>query len=146
VKPHRAWFGKKDIQQALILRRMVSDLAVDVDMVLSDTVRETEGPARGLALSSRNAYLSEDERVRATALHRGLVKARAARAGGERDAAALAAVIRAEIEASHPTRIDYIEIVSQARLEPVTRVEEPAVFAVAVFYGTTRLIDNELVD
>jgi len=145
VKPRRAWFGKKDIQQALILRRMVSDLAVDVEMVLSETVRETEGPAAGLALSSRNAYLGDDERVRATALHRGLLAARAAHARGERDAAALAAVIRAEIEASRPTRIDYIEIVSQARLEPVARVDAPAVMAVAVFYGTTRLIDNELV-
>jgi len=146
VRPRRAWFGKKDIQQALILKRMVSDLAVDVEMVLSDTVRETDGPSAGLALSSRNQYLSDDERGRATALHRGLQRAKAAITTGERDVTALAAMIRSEIEASNPTRIDYIEIVSQARLEPIARVDGPAVMAVAVFYGTTRLIDNELVE
>lgn len=141
VKPHRAWFGKKDIQQALILKRMVADLSLDVEMILSETVREPSG----LALSSRNMYLTPDERERATALRRGLLRARAAYAGGERDARALSALIRAEIEDSQPTRIDYVEIVSQARLEPVATVDGPAVMAVAVFYGTTRLIDNELI-
>src|SRR5690606_22206421 len=77
VKPRRAWFGKKDIQQALILKRMVSDLAVDVEMVLSETVREPSG----LALSSRNKYLSDEARARATALYRGLTRAREAYEG-----------------------------------------------------------------
>lgn len=142
VKPRRAWFGQKDIQQALILKRMVSDLAVDVGMVLSPTVREPSG----LALSSRNKYLSEDEKSRATALYRGLTRAREAWAQGERAAAALAALARAEIERSAPTRIDYVEVVSQARLHPLETVDEPAVVAVAVFYGTTRLIDNVLLN
>lgn len=141
VKPHRAWFGKKDIQQALILKRMVSDLSLDVEMILSETVREPSG----LALSSRNAYLTPDERDRAAALRRGLLRARDAYASGERDARALAGLIRTEIEGSRPTRIDYVELVSQARLEPVATVDAPAVMAVAVFYGTTRLIDNELI-
>jgi pantoate--beta-alanine ligase len=145
VRPQRAWFGKKDIQQALILKRMVSDLALEVDMVLSETMREPQGPSAGLALSSRNQYLSDDERVRATALHRGLTKARAAHAAGEHSASALGAIIRAEITSSNPTRIDYIEIVSQARLEPIASLDGPAVMAVAVFYGTTRLIDNEVI-
>lgn len=140
VKPRRAWFGQKDIQQALILKRMVSDLAVDVEMVLSPTVREPSG----LALSSRNKYLSEDEKSRASALYRGLTRAREAWGRGERAAAALAALARAEIERSAPTRIDYVEVVSQARLHPLETVDEPAVVAVAVFYGTTRLIDNIL--
>jgi pantoate--beta-alanine ligase len=141
VKPHRAWFGKKDIQQALILKRMVSDLALDVEMILSETVRQPSG----LALSSRNVYLNEDERARATALHRGLSAAREAFEAGERDASVLKNRIRSVIEASHPTRIDYIEIVSQSRLEPVARTEGiPCVMAVAVFYGNTRLIDNEM--
>src|SRR5690606_21004738 len=74
MKPHRAWFGKKDIQQALILKRMVSDLSLDVEMMLSDTVREPSG----LALSSRNRYLTDEERERATSLHRGLTRAREA--------------------------------------------------------------------
>jgi pantoate--beta-alanine ligase len=142
VRPHRAWFGKKDIQQALILKRMVSDLAVGVEMILTETVREPSGLAR----SSRNVYLTPDERGRAASLHRGLTAARAAFARGERGADALAKIIRAEIERSNPTRIDYVEIVSQARLEPVERIEAPAVMAVAVFYGNTRLIDNELLD
>ncbi len=142
VKPRRAWFGQKDIQQALILKRMVDDLAVDVEMVLSETVREPSG----LALSSRNKYLHEDEKVRAVALYRGLTRAREAWAQGERAAAALAALARAEIERSGPTRIDYVEVVSQARLHPLKTVDEPAVVAVAVFYGTTRLIDNVLLN
>jgi pantoate--beta-alanine ligase len=141
VKPRRAYFGKKDIQQALILRRMVSDLAVDTEMVLADTVREPSG----LALSSRNAYLTPDERERAVALHRGLTLARAAFTSGERNAETLKAIIRAEIDASRPTRIDYVEIVSQARLDPIDTIGAPAVMAVAVFYGGTRLIDNEMV-
>src|SRR5690606_7704604 len=111
------------------------------EMILSETVREPSG----LALSSRNMYLSPDERDRAAALRRGLLRARDAYAGGERDARALSALIRAEIEDSRPTRVDYVEIVSQARLEPVATVDTPSVMAVAVFYGTTRLIDNELI-
>jgi pantoate--beta-alanine ligase len=141
VQPHRAYFGKKDIQQALILKRMVSDLAVNVEMVLTETVREPSG----LALSSRNAFLSADEKERAVAIHRGLKRARAAFDAGERTAEVLKQQIRTEIEASQPTRIDYIEIVSQSRLEPIEQIESPAVFAVAVFYGNTRLIDNETV-
>jgi pantoate--beta-alanine ligase len=141
VKPHRAWFGKKDIQQALILKRMVSDLSLDVEMILSDTVREPSG----LALSSRNMYLTPDERERAAALRRGLMRAREGYARGERDAHTLSTLIRAEIEESRPTRVDYVEIVSQARLEPVESVNTPSVMAVAVFYGSTRLIDNELI-
>jgi pantoate--beta-alanine ligase len=143
VKPHRAYFGKKDIQQALILTRMVSDLALDVEMVLSETVREPSG----LALSSRNMYLSPDERERATALSRGLSQARSAHAAGERSADALKKIVRAEIESSHPTRIDYVEIAPQASLAPFREgasVDVPTVLAVAVFYGTTRLIDNTL--
>ena len=138
VRPHRAYFGKKDIQQALILTRMVSDLAVDVDMRLVDTVREPSG----LALSSRNAYLTPDERARAIALNRGLSRARDAFANGERTANALIRIVQMEIETSEPTRIDYIEAVSQSKLEPIDKIEVPAVIAVAVFYGKTRLIDN----
>jgi len=142
VKPRRAWFGKKDIQQALILKRMVEDLAVGVEMVLSETVREPSG----LALSSRNVYLTAEEKERATSIHRGLVKAREMWTSGTRNATELIAVIRSEIEESNPARIDYIEVVSQARLEPLEKVDAPALIAVAVFFGHTRLIDNALLD
>lgn len=138
--PTRAYFGQKDIQQALILRKMVRDLSLDLELVIVPTVRE----ASGLALSSRNVYLSADERQRATALSRGLFLARAAWEKGERAAAALTAILREEIEASAPTRIDYVEAVPQATLAPVDTLSGPAVLAAAVFYGKTRLIDNVL--
>jgi pantoate--beta-alanine ligase len=140
VKPGRAYFGQKDLQQALILKRMVRDLSVDLEMVIVPTVREDSG----LALSSRNAYLSADEKARATALSRGLFRARAAWEAGERSAAALKGIVRAEVEASSPARIDYVEAVSQALLAPVETLEAPAALAVAAFYGKTRLIDNVL--
>jgi pantoate--beta-alanine ligase len=140
VQPQRAYFGKKDIQQALILCKMVADLSLNLEMVLVDTVREPSG----LALSSRNAYLSQDEKERAAALYRALSLARALYQAGERDAEKLKAILRREIEASAPTRIDYVDIVSQDHLEPVSRLDGPAVMALAVFYGKTRLIDNLL--
>jgi pantoate--beta-alanine ligase len=140
VRPGRAYFGQKDIQQALILKKMVRDLSVDLDLEIIPTVRE----ASGLALSSRNVYLSAEERERATALSRGLFKARAAWEAGERSASAAKEMISKEIEASSPTRIDYVEAVSQALLAPVETLDAPSVLAVAVFYGKTRLIDNVL--
>ena len=120
----------------------VRDLSVDLDLEIVPTVRE----ASGLALSSRNVYLSAEERERATALSRGLFKARAAWEAGERSASAAKEMISKEIEASSPTRIDYVEAVSQALLAPVETLDAPSVLAVAVFYGKTRLIDNVGVD
>jgi pantoate--beta-alanine ligase len=140
IQPARAYFGQKDIQQALILRKMTRDLSLDLDLRIVETVREPSG----LALSSRNVYLSADEKQRAAALSRGLRMAKAAWEKGERSADTLRAILRAEIEGSTPTRVDYIEVVSQAALSPIARVEGPAVMAVAVFYGKTRLIDNLL--
>ncbi|HLP43419.1 MAG TPA: pantoate--beta-alanine ligase, partial [Fibrobacteria bacterium] len=140
VKPSRAYFGQKDIQQALILERMVRDLGVDLELEIVPTERD----ASGLALSSRNAYLSPEERVRATALSRALALAKEAWTRGERSGDALRALMRREIEASSPTRIDYAEAVSRGTLAPLGTVEGPAVLAVAAFYGATRLIDNVL--
>ena len=140
VRPGRAYFGQKDLQQALILKKMARDLSVDAEMVIVPTVREESG----LALSSRNAYLSPDEKQRATALSRGLFRARSAWEAGERSAAALKSLVAREIEDSSPTRVDYVEAVSQARLEPVETLDAPSALAVAVFYGKTRLIDNVL--
>ncbi|MDB5106724.1 MAG: Pantothenate synthetase [Fibrobacteres bacterium] len=140
VQPQRAYFGQKDIQQALILKKMVRDLSLDLEMEIVETLREPSG----LALSSRNVFLSPDERSRATALSRGLFLAREAWAKGGKSAAALKGIMRGEIEASSPTRIDYIEAVSQSALAPLDTLDVPAVLALAVFYGKTRLIDNIL--
>jgi pantoate--beta-alanine ligase len=140
VKPSIAFFGQKDIQQALILRKMVSDLSLDLELRIVETVRENSG----LALSSRNVYLTPDEKARAVALFRGLTLARTAFSLGEKTSEELKDIVRREIEASSPTRIDYVEAVSQSGLEPIDMVMEPAVLAVAVYYGKTRLIDNLL--
>jgi pantoate--beta-alanine ligase len=140
VRPRRAYFGQKDIQQALILKKMVRDLSLDLEMEIVETLREPSG----LALSSRNVFLSPDEKGRAVALSRGLFRAREAWARGEKSAAALKGILTTEIEASSPTRIDYIEAVSQADLAPKDALAGPSVLAVAVFYGKTRLIDNVL--
>ena len=144
VQPQRAYFGQKDIQQFLILAKMVKDLSLNLDMIRVDTVRETGEDSAGLALSSRNTYLTAEQRRAATALYRGLSRAREACENGETDVAALKNRIRSEIEASPLARVDYIEIVAQADLQPIRLVNVPIVIAVAVFYGTTRLIDNVL--
>ncbi|MDQ3001273.1 MAG: pantoate--beta-alanine ligase [Fibrobacterota bacterium] len=140
ARPHRAYFGQKDIQQALILKKMVRDLSVDLEMVIVETVREDSG----LALSSRNVYLTLDERAMAASLSQGLFRAREAWEKGEKSAAKLKEIIRMQIESSSPTRVDYIEAVSQEGLAPVETLTVPSVLAVAVYYGKTRLIDNML--
>ncbi len=141
IQPTQAYFGQKDIQQALILRKMVLDLSLNIRLEIVETVREPSG----LALSSRNAYLSSDEKVRATALFRGLNRAQAAYANGERSAENLQGLVQEEINAAHPNRIDYIQMVSQGLLQPVKVISEPAVLALAVYFGKTRLIDNLLI-
>ncbi|MEO6094592.1 MAG: pantoate--beta-alanine ligase [Fibrobacteria bacterium] len=140
VQPMRAYFGQKDIQQALILKKMVRDLSLDLELEIVETLREKSG----LALSSRNIFLSADEKDHATSLSRGLYRAREAWTRGEKSAAVLKGMIADMIEASSPTRIEYIEAVSQADLAPKDTLTEPSVLAVAVFYGMTRLIDNVL--
>ncbi|MBI5480967.1 MAG: pantoate--beta-alanine ligase [Deltaproteobacteria bacterium] len=141
VKPHVAIFGEKDYQQLQVVRRLARDLDLDVEIVGIPTVREPDG----LAMSSRNAYLSSDDRARATCLHRALVKAREAAAGGERDVAALCALAVGIISAGQPTRIDYVEARDAETLQPVARLERPVVMALAVFFGATRLIDNVVI-
>jgi pantoate--beta-alanine ligase len=138
VRPHVAIFGEKDYQQLAVIRRMVADLDMPIEIAGLPTVRERDG----LAMSSRNKYLSPEERQRALALSRGLRAASAFFDGGERDAAKLVAAAQAEI-APAATRIDYVELRDAVTLAPITeRVAGPAVIAVAAFVGTTRLIDN----
>jgi pantoate--beta-alanine ligase len=137
VRPHVALFGEKDFQQLAVIRRMVADLDLGVEILGMPIVREPDG----LAMSSRNVYLSPDERLRALALSRGLDAARAAAAEGERDATALVALVRAALE-GEVDRVDYVELRDADSLAPVTRLEREGVMLVAAFVGSTRLIDN----
>ena len=143
--PHVAVFGEKDYQQLAIIRRMVRDLDFAIEIVGVPIVREPDG----LALSSRNAYLSAADRKAALSLSAGLAAAERAFAGGERSVAALVAAARAPIEAESLARIDYVELRDADELTPIEHVERKAVIAMAVFVGSetkkTRLIDNRVI-
>jgi pantoate--beta-alanine ligase len=136
--PHLAVFGQKDYQQLAIIRRMVRDLDFGIEIVGMPIVREADG----LALSSRNAYLSAEERRQALALSGALAAARALVASGERRAAPLVAAARERIAAAPLARIDYVELRDADSLRAIEVVDAPAVLALAVFFGKTRLIDN----
>jgi len=138
VDPDRAYFGQKDAQQARVIRRMVRDLDFDLEVVILPTVRDADG----LALSSRNRYLSPSDRGQALALSRALGEIGRAFAAGERSAAALRQRGESILAAFPRVRLDYLEIVDDESLEPLERIEGPALVAVAAFVGTTRLIDN----
>jgi pantoate--beta-alanine ligase len=141
VQPHVALFGRKDYQQLQLLTRMARDLDLGVDVVGMPIVREPDG----LALSSRNAYLSPDERLRALALSRALLAARESYEHGERDAARLVDCARATLHLTPGVRLDYLELRDAESLTSLDgRVSRPAVMAVAAFVGATRLIDNQL--
>ena len=140
TRPHLAVFGEKDYQQLAIIRRMVRDLDFGIEILGVPIVREADG----LALSSRNAYLSPEDRRAALCLSKGLAAAEAAYKAGERDAAALVRAARAPIEGESRARIDYVELRDAVELTDLARVERPAVLAMAVFLGTTRLIDNRV--
>jgi len=138
VRPTRAYFGEKDYQQLQVIRRLVADLNIPVEVVGCPIVREPDG----LAMSSRNTYLSPEERSSALSLYRGLKLAEELFRQGERNASAIKSAVR-EFILSHPrTKVDYVEIVDPESLKPVERVKEGDVIALAVFVGNTRLIDN----
>ena len=140
VHPHFAFFGRKDAQQVIIIKRMVRELAMDVEIVVGPTVREEDG----LALSSRNSYLSTDERRTAIVLRRALERARTLSNGGERDSTRIISSMRAIIEAEPLARIDYIAITDTNQLSYVETIPQdvPILISLAVFIGKTRLIDN----
>jgi pantoate--beta-alanine ligase len=139
VRPDVAFFGQKDAQQAAVLKRMVRDLAFDTKVVVLPIVREESG----LALSSRNAFLTDEQRHAATALHRGLSQASRAYNDGERSAERLVGIVSATIAAEPLARIDYISLNDAEDFQPLVQVEErPALLSVAVYIGKTRLIDN----
>jgi len=142
VQPHFAYFGRKDAQQVRIISEMARDLNLDAEIVVCPIVREADG----LALSSRNAYLSDAERKAATVLHRALVAARNELSAGVRDAMQLQTAMRRIIEAEPLAMVDYAEIVSADTFEPVVQVARPSYALLAVFIGKTRLIDNLLIE
>jgi pantoate--beta-alanine ligase len=138
VEPDLAFFGWKDAQQVLVLRRMAADLDLGTEIVACPLVREPDG----LAMSSRNTYLSPDERRAALVLSRSLGEAETLVAAGERSAEKVIARTRAGIEAEPLARIDYVEAVDMLNLEPVAEIRGDVLIALAVFFGSTRLIDN----
>lgn len=139
VRPNFAFFGQKDAQQSIVVKQMVRDLAFDTEIVVLPIVREESG----LAMSSRNAYLDNEQRQAATALNRALMQARATYDEGERNATNLLELVRSTIEAQPLARIDYVSINDPVTLETLERIDEqPALLSLAVFFGKTRLIDN----
>ncbi|MBE3589713.1 MAG: pantoate--beta-alanine ligase [Firmicutes bacterium] len=141
VAPDRAYFGQKDYQQALIIRRMVRDLNFPVEIRVAPIVREPDG----LAMSSRNAYLTPEQRAAAPVLHRALSEAAARIRAGERDAGRVRAFLRETISAAPHARLDYAEVVDPDTLEDVDTIQGPVLLAVAAYFGRARLIDNMLV-
>ena len=137
VGPEVAFFGAKDAQQVAVVRRMVADLDIGTRIEVLPIVREADG----LAMSSRNVRLDPDERRRATALHRGLTSARAAVAGGERDAAVLARLVQDEL-ADAGIAAEYVAVIDPDSFEPVEIIAGPTLIALAARVGATRLIDN----
>jgi pantoate--beta-alanine ligase len=138
VSPQIAVFGRKDYQQLAVIRRMVRDLHFPVKIAAVDTVRETDG----LAISSRNEYLSPLQRSQAPVIIQALRRAKASASKGNRNASELEAQIRQDIQKTPEARIDYVAIVDTESLEPVQTLADKAVVAVAVYFGKTRLIDN----
>ena len=142
VQPRFAYFGRKDAQQARIIRQMTSDLNLDTEIVVCPIVREPDG----LAMSSRNAYLQGDERRAATVLYRALEVVRREVLAGERDLLHLTATMRRVLDSEPLAAVDYAEIVDADSLEPVVRLRGNCLALLAVFLGRTRLIDNLLVE
>lgn len=142
VDPHFAFFGQKDAQQLVIIRRMVRDMNMDVEIVRCPIVREPDG----LAMSSRNAFLSPEERVAAPVLYRSLEHALARIEEGERKAKTIVKEIRQIIEAETLARIDYVAATDLIELKDVKNLKGKCLIAVAAYFGNTRLIDNLIVD
>ncbi len=142
VEPDYAFFGQKDAQQAGVIRRMARDLKFPVDVRVCPIVREEDG----LAMSSRNAYLSPDERRAATVLYRSLCRAAALVLDGERQAGRVRQAVADMIQAEPLARLEYFEIVDTADFQPVAALQGGVLMALAVDIGKTRLIDNLLVD
>ena len=138
VAPDRAYFWEKDAQQLAVVKRMVRDLNIDVEIVGCPIVREEDG----LAKSSRNTYLSEEERAAATILNKSLMLGKEEIQNGQRNSASIIKIIEDSIKSEKLARIDYVEIVDSSSLEKVEEINKSVLVAIAVFIGKTRLIDN----
>lgn len=138
IQPDAAYFGKKDYQQLKVIERLTADLNLPIRIVGCEIVREADG----LAMSSRNVFLSADERVQASALNKAISRAQQMVRAGERDVKSLVGQVTQWIEREPLARAQYIEVVSTSNLAPVETIENEALLAVAVFVGKTRLIDN----
>lgn len=139
IRPDFAFFGQKDAQQTLVIKRLVRDLAFDTEIVVLPIVREKSG----LALSSRNVYLNEDERGAATILHRALERAETAYENGERTGQRLAEIVRSVIEQESLARLEYVSIADADTLEKLDKLDNrTALVSLAARFGKTRLIDN----
>ena len=141
VQPHLAWFGQKDYQQAVLVRKLSEDLNLGVAIQVSQTVRERDG----LAMSSRNIYLSADERRVAPLLSQALRAGQQMIVGGTRDVAAIERIMRQTIEQAPTIHLEYLAVCDQDNLEPLSVVTDRAVLLGAVRIGSVRLIDNLLV-
>src|SRR5262249_53077153 len=140
VQPDIAYFGQKDAQQSVVIRRMVKDLNIPVTIHVHPTVREPDG----LAMSSRNRYLDPTQRMHAISLHRALIKVEELFARGERRACDLEREMTGILSATPGAGLDYARVVDAETLDAIAQIERPALAAVAVFFGNTRLIDNTL--
>ncbi len=143
IRPDFAFFGQKDAQQVAVIRRLTQDLGFDTEITVAPIVREESG----LAMSSRNALLSEEERRAAAIIYQGLRQAKIAAREGERNVTKLSGLVRERIESEPLARIDYIAVVDNETLEPIDKIAENTVLiAVAVRFGKTRLIDNAIIN
>jgi pantoate--beta-alanine ligase len=139
IRPDKAFFGQKDAQQVAVIRRLTADLGFETEIVVLPTVREESG----LAMSSRNENLTDEEREKAAVIFKGLSEAKLAYEKGERNAAELTEIVRNTIESEPFAQIDYISTVDAGTLEPIDKIgDSEAIIAAAVFFGKIRLIDN----
>jgi pantoate--beta-alanine ligase len=141
VEPTRAYFGQKDAQQALVIKKMVADLNMNLEVIVAPTIRESDG----LAMSSRNAYLNPQERQAATVLFKALTLAQELRTKGERNAETIRQEMTSLISREPLAKIEYVSIADAETLEELTEIDKPALASLAVRIGKTRLIDNVLV-
>jgi pantoate--beta-alanine ligase len=142
VGADHAYFGQKDAQQVMVIRQMARDLAIATQVIACPTVRESDG----LALSSRNVHLTPEQRAAAPVLHQALLAARTRWEAGERSADVLREAMRATLGAEPLATVDYVSVADGTTLAELDRVDGPALMSLAVRFGTTRLIDNELLE
>ncbi|HEV7643995.1 MAG TPA: pantoate--beta-alanine ligase [Pyrinomonadaceae bacterium] len=143
VRPDFAFVGQKDAQQAVVIKRLAKDLGFETEVMVLPTIREESG----LALSSRNAYLSEEQRKAAAVLYQALRAAKLAYREGERNTAKLAEIVREKVAAEPQAKLDYVSVVNSENLQPIAKIEdETVVIAVAARFGAVRLIDNTILN